>query len=110
MLRQGLSEEARNTLAFEHEFGHLQTAPLFLAYTALLVMLKVVRGGGNFLEIFFLLISAQATREIGAEILAKAADYQQYREYYESVTPIPRLICWTSTIILTVLGWLVAIG
>ncbi len=110
LLRHGLSEEARTTLAFAHEFGHLQSAPLFLAYAALMVILNIARGSGNFPEIFFLLISAHATWEIGAEILAKAADYQQYREYYESVTPIPRLIFWTSTLTITVLGWLVAIG
>lgn len=110
LLRQGLSEEARIKLAFAHEFGHLQSAPLYLAYTALLVLWKFVCSSGNLPEIFFLLISAHATWEIGAEILAKAADYQQYREYYESVTLIPRLIFWISTITLTMLGWLVAIG
>jgi hypothetical protein len=110
LLRHGLSKEARITLAFAHEFGHLQTAPLYFGYTALLVLWKVVCGSGNLPEIFFLLISAHATWEIGAELLAKAADFQRYRKYYESVTPIPRLIFWTSTILLTVLGWLVAIG
>ena len=109
LLRLGLPEEARTELAFAHEFGHFQTAPLFLAYTIVLVLLKVMRGEGSFLAVFFLLISTQATWEIGSELRAKAADYQQYRRYYQSVTPIPRVIFWTAAIILTVLGWWVAI-
>ena len=110
LLRLGLSEEARTELAFAHEFGHVQTAPLFLAYAALLVILNFMRGSSSFPEVFFLLISAQAVWEIGSELVAKAADYQPYRRYYQSVNPIPRLIFWTAALSLTGLGWWVAIS
>ena len=110
LLRTGLPEEARTALAFAHEFGHFQTLPLILAYTALLVTLYVVRGSSTVAEVFFLLISAHATWEIASELWTKAADYQRYRRYYQWVTPIPRVIFWTAAIILTVLGWWVAIG
>ena len=34
LLRQGLLKNSRNALRVTHEFGHLQTAPLALLYTA----------------------------------------------------------------------------
>jgi hypothetical protein len=110
LLRHGLPEEARTTLAFAHEFGHLQSAPVFIAYTALMVILKLVRDPGNVLGIIFTLISAQAAWEIGAEILSMAANRQQYHEYYAGIILFPRLIFWSSMVALAILGWLVALS
>lgn len=81
-----------------------------MVYTALLVLLKARLGSINFPQVVFLLISAQAAWEMGAELCAKAADHQQYRRYCQSVTPIPRVIFWTTALALTVLGWWAALG
>ncbi|NIO05574.1 MAG: hypothetical protein GTN74_13485, partial [Proteobacteria bacterium] len=51
LLRQGLADNARYTLTVTHEFGHLQSAPLALLYTGVLLAVTFATGHANLLRI-----------------------------------------------------------
>ena len=107
LLRQRLTDEAWHTLSFTHEFGHLQTVPLAVLYTGVMLALASVTGHTGFLEIVLVLISTHAAWEIVAEIYTITGNFLLYRKYYEKITVIPRIIFWILTGTLTVIGWFI---
>lgn len=109
LLRQGLSEGARYTLSFTHEFGHLQAMPLAVLYTGVMLALAFVTGHTNLIEIILVLVSTHAAWEIMAEIITIASDMLLYRKYYERITIIPRIIFWIFTGTLAILGWFIVL-
>ncbi|MBC8414710.1 hypothetical protein H8E50_13730 [bacterium] len=105
LLRQGLNEDDRDILSFTHEFGHLQTMPLALFYTVVMLALASITRHTDGIEIALVLISTHAAWEIMAEIFTISSDIHFYRKCYEEITVIPRVIFWTVTGVLTVAVW-----
>ena len=107
LLRQGLLKNSRNALRVTHEFGHLQTAPLALLYTAANYTAIITANRTDLSNLILVFISTHAAREIMSEILTIMSDAQFYHKYYEKVSIIPRAIFWFSTIALTLMGWII---
>ncbi len=107
LLRQGLLENSRNALRIVHEFGHLQTAPLALLYTAANYTAIISANRANLSNLILVFISTHAAWEIMAEILTIMSDAQFYHKCYQKVSIIPRAIFWFSAIVLTLLGWII---
>lgn len=110
LLRQGLTKDVQYTLSFTHEFGHLQTMPLAVFYTGIMFALAFITGHTDLIEIILVLISTHAVWEIVAEIFTIAGDAQLYREYYEEITVIPRVIFWIFTGTLSITGWIIILS
>jgi hypothetical protein len=107
LLRQGLLKNSRNALRIVHEFGHLQTAPLALLYTAANYTAIIIANRANLSNLILVFISTHAAWEIMAEILTIMSDAQFYHKCYQKVSIIPRAIFWFSAIVLTLLGWII---
>ncbi len=107
LLRRGLGDNARYTLSFTHEFGHLLSAPLALLYAGVLLAVSFATGHANLLNIVLVLVSAHAAWEIASEIFAISSDLQLYRRCYKGVTTAPRIIFWIFTSVLTTIGWII---
>ncbi len=107
LLRRGLLENSRNALRVTHEFGHLQTAPLALLYTAANYTAIIIANRANLSNLILVFISTHAAWEIMAEILTIMSDAQFYHKCYQKVSIIPRAIFWFSAIVLTLLGWII---
>lgn len=108
LLRWGMSEHSKHTLTFIHEFGHLQSAPLFLFYALLMFFSAFNHNPVNFMNLIVVIVSAQAGWEISAEIYTFISNNNKYRKCYEGITLIPRIIFWSSTAALTLMGWTLA--
>jgi hypothetical protein len=107
LLRLGLLENSRTSLRVTHEFGHLQTAPLALLYTALNYTAIITANRANLSNLILVFISTHAAWEIMSEILTIMSDARFYHKCYEKVSIIPRTIFWFSAIVLTLLGWII---
>ncbi len=107
LLRQGLPDNARYTLSFTHEFGHLQSVPLALLYTGVLLAVTFTTAHANLLDIVLVLVSTHAAWEIASEIFAISSDPQLYRRCYKGVTLAPRVIFWIFAGVLTTIGWII---
>jgi hypothetical protein len=105
LLRQGLPKNSSTPLRIAHEFGHLQSAPLALLYTALNYTAIITANRANLSNLILVFISTHAAWEIMSEILTIMSDAQFYHKCYEKVSIIPRAIFWFSAIVLTLLGW-----
>lgn len=105
LLRKGLPENARYALTLTHEFGHLQTAPLILLYTGVMIAIHVGSGRASVPGIILVLIGSHAFWEIITELYTVTRDSRFYRESYGTVTRIPRIIFWIVTSALTISGW-----
>lgn len=110
LLRQGLAEDVRYAMNFTHEFGHLQTVPLAVFYTGVMLALASITRHTGLIEISLVLISTHAAWEIMAEIFTIASDVPLYRKHYEEITVIPRVIFWFFTGTLTITGWIVTLS
>ncbi len=110
LLRHGLSEDMQYTLSCTHELGHFQSAPLALPYTVVMLALAFVTGHASLLEIILVLTSTHAAWEVMSEILTISSDVQLYREYYEGITRIPRIVFWISMGTLTMIGWSIVLS
>jgi hypothetical protein len=97
LLRQGLREDMQYTLSCTHEFGVVMLALAF------------VTGHASLLEIVLILTSTHAAWEVMSEILTITTDVQLYREYYQGITIIPRIVFWISMGTLTVIGWIIVL-
>ena len=109
LLRQGLLKNSRNALRVTHEFGHLQSAPLALLYTALNYTAIITANRANLSNLILVFISTHAAWEIMSEILTIVIDPQFYHKCYQEVSLVPRAIFWLSTISLTLIGWLIVL-
>jgi len=107
LLRQGLNKNSSNTLAIAHEFGHLQSAPLALLYTALNYTAIITANRANLSNLILVFISTHAVWEIMSEILTIMRGAQFYHKCYKKVSIIPRTLFWFSAIVLTLLGWII---
>ena len=107
LLRQGLLKNSRNALRVTHEFGHLQTAPLALLYTAANYTAIITANRTDLSNLILVFISTHAAWEIMSEILTIMSDAQFYHKCYEKVSIIPRAIFWFSAIVITLLGWII---
>ncbi len=105
LLRMGLPESSRHALTLTHEFGHLQTLPLMLLYTGVFLAITVGSGQACLSGMILVLIGSHAFWEIITELYTVTRDSRFYRESYETVTRIPRIIFWIVTSALTILGW-----
>ena len=99
LLRQGLLKNSRNALRVTHEFGHLQTAPLALLYTAANYTAIITANRTDLSNLILVFISTHAAWEIMSEILTIMSDAQFYHKCYEKVSIIPRAIFWFSAIV-----------
>lgn len=109
LLRRGLTEDARNILRVTHEFGHLQSAPLAVLYTAVNYAAIIAAGQANLLRIILVFISTHAAWEIMSESITILTDLQFYHKSYAKVSMIPRTIFWFSAIAFTLMGWVIAL-
>ncbi len=109
LLRRGLAPAVRENLSFTHEFGHLQSAPAALLYTAANFAALLAVGKTTLLTVLLLLISTHAAYEIMAEVLTIRHDRQLYRHCYKGVSKIPRVIFWFSMTLLALMGWLILV-
>ncbi len=107
LLRQGLNEDDQDTLSFTHEFGHLQTMPLAIFYTSIMLALAFFAGNTEWTEVVLVLISTHAAWEIAAEIITITGDVPLYRKYYQGVSMVPRIVFWVFTGSLAATGWFV---
>ena len=107
LLRQGLPINSRNALRIVHEFGHLQSAPLALLYTAANYTAIIIANRANLSNLILVFISTHAAWEIMSEIITIMSDAQFYHKCYEKVSIIPRALFWFSAIVLTLLGWII---
>jgi hypothetical protein len=107
LLRQGLLKNFSNALRVTHEFGHLQTAPLALLYTAANYTAIITANRTDLSNLILVFISTHAAWEIMSEILTIMSDAQFYHKCYEKVSIIPRAIFWFSAIVITLLGWII---
>jgi hypothetical protein len=109
LLRRGLAPTVRENLSFAHEFGHLQSAPAALIYTAANFAALLAAGKTTVLTVMLLLISTHAAYEIMAEVITIRHDHQLYLHCYENVSKIPRAIFWFSMSLLALMGWIIAL-
>ena len=109
LLRQGLLKNPRNALRINHEFGHLQSAPLAVLYTALNYTAIIAANRTNLSNLILVFISTHAAWEIMSEILTIMSDAQFYHKCYQGVSLVPRAIFWLSTISLTLIGWIIVL-
>jgi ABC-type enterochelin transport system permease subunit len=107
LLRQGLLENSCNALRVTHEFGHLQSAPLAVLYTALNYTAIITANRATLSNLILVFISTHAAWEIMSEILTIVIDPQFYHKCYQRVSLVPRAIFWFSTIALTLMGWII---
>lgn len=107
LLRRGLLKNPRNALRINHEFGHLQSAPLAVLYTALNYTAIIAANRANLSNLILVFISTHAAWEIMSEIRTIMSDIQFYNKCYDRVSIIPRAIFWFSTIALTLMGWII---
>ena len=107
LLRQGLHKNSRNALRVTHEFGHLQSAPLAVLYTALNYTAIITANRANLSNLILVFISTHAAWEIMSEIFTIMSDAQFYHKCYENVSIIPRALFWFSTIVLALSGWII---
>ncbi len=109
LLRRGLPPAVGKNLSFVHEFGHLQSAPAALLYTAANFAALLAAGKATVLTAMLLLISTHAAYEMMAEVLTIRHNRQLYRNCYQKVSKIPRTIFWFAMILLTLTGWLIVL-
>jgi hypothetical protein len=109
LLRRGLTENARSSLSFTHEIGHLESGPLAVFYAAVNLAVIYSTGQANLAKIILVFISTHAAWEIISEIFTIIRSGDLYRKHYERVTIIPRTIFWTFAIVLTLVGWIIAL-
>ena len=109
LLRRGLPNNSRNALRIVHEFGHLQSAPLAVLYTAANYTAIIAANRANLSNLILVFISTHAAWEIMSEILTIVTDPQFYHKCYQGVSLVPRAIFWLSTISLTLMGWIIVL-
>lgn len=110
LLRMGVPESSRHALTLTHEFGHLQTLPLMLLYTGVLLAVTFGAGQASFAGTILILIGSHAFWEMMAELYTVTRDLGFYRKSYERASRFPRIFFWIVTSALTVMGWLVPVS
>ena len=104
LLRRGLKTENAISLSIHHEFGHLQTVPFVLLYTAILLSVSIGEGTMSWFKILIFAVSTQAVWEILSEFFTLFSDIEGYRTCYDGVKILPRVIFWLSSLLAAFAG------
>lgn len=107
LLRLGLLPDDRNRLTFIHEFGHLQTVPVYFLYSVLFISMVISNESKSFIEISLAILSTLAAWEIISEMYTIYHVGPLYKLYYQGVSVLPRLIFWITMVILNLSGWVI---
>jgi hypothetical protein len=99
LLRRGLKTKNAISLSIHHEFGHLQTVPFVLLYTAILLSVSIGEGTISWFKILIFAVSTQAVWEIMSELFTLFSDIEGYRTCYDGVKILPRVIFWLSSFV-----------
>ncbi|MFQ5583703.1 MAG: hypothetical protein ACE5GL_04645 [Calditrichia bacterium] len=105
LLRLGLPDEEKNRLGLTHEFGHFQTLPFYLIYTAVLIGLFFSKGYENIAGLIFVFISTHAFWEILTELYTISCLGPLYKLYYRGISFLPRIIFWVIVTAFVLSGW-----
>ena len=97
LLRHGMKMENAISLSIHHEFGHLQTVPFVLLYTAILLSVSIGEGTISWFKILIFGVSTQAVWEILSEAFTLFNDIEGYRTCYDGVKILPRVTFWLSS-------------
>ncbi len=106
LLRLGLPAKEKDRLGVTHEFGHLQTLPVYLLYTAILIGIFIGRDSMHFGGWILLFISTHAFWEILSELYVIYRLGPLYTLFYEDIPVLPRLVFWTAMSATMLSGWL----
>jgi len=106
LLRLKLTDSKRKALSISHEFQHLQTAPFYLIYTLVMLIIVFLKRHPNYSDIFIVFVSSHAAWEILSEILTFFYNTQFYCKSYLKIPIFPRLVFWISGSIVAAIGWL----
>jgi hypothetical protein len=106
LLRLELPDNYRLPLRLMHEFSHLQSAPLAVAYTTAHYAAIILADRVRLSILLLVLISTHAAWEIMAETHTIIHNAPFYHASYASVSSVPRAIFWFGTIALTLMGWI----
>ncbi|MGA9476903.1 MAG: hypothetical protein WBV21_03945 [Desulfobacterales bacterium] len=104
LLRRGLKTKNAISLSIHHEFGHLQTVPFVLPYTAILLSVSIGEGTISWFKILIFAVSTQAVWEILSELFTLFSDIEGYRACYDGVKILPRVIFWLSSFLAAFAG------
>lgn len=110
LLRLELPDAEKNRLGLTHEFGHFQTLPSYLIYTAFLIGLFFAKSQIDIAGLIFVFISTHAFWEILTELYTISCLGPLYKLYYRGISFLPRIIFWIVMITLTFLGWIVVLN
>ena len=106
LLRLGLKKEDEQRLSIIHEFGHLQTLPLFLLYLIVYGSLVMHFRQHSLLQWAVGGISLFAFWEIISELYTVYNSGPLYKLYYANVAPLPRVLFWVGMVLILVAGWM----
>ena len=109
LLRIGVSDEAKRRLVFAHEFAHFETAPAAILYMGALFAFIYSRGRFSLASILMAIVSTHAAWEMLAEGLVVLESPADYRQSYNSLPQLPRILFWLLGTVLALAGWLVAV-
>ncbi len=107
LLRLGMKDESCRRLSILHEFGHLQMLPGILLYSLGMTVWVYRLEQISFWEIVLVLLGIHAFWEILAELYVRFHAGPLYSLYYREISRFPRMVFWSSMIILTGLSWLI---
>ena len=106
LLRLKLTDSNRKALSINHEFQHLQSAPIYLIYTLVMLANVFLKRPVNYSDIFIVFVSSHAAWELLSESLTFFSNIPLYSESYSNISVFPRLIFWISCSIVAAIGWL----
>lgn len=109
LLRKGLRQPEARQLAFLHEIGHFQTAPITLLWLAANAVAASASGNLTWVIGAFLLVSNHAAWEMLAEMVVAMRNRPYYRQSYQGNSKVPRLVFWITATTVSLAGSLVAI-
>lgn len=109
LLRFGMSNDTKRGLVFAHEFAHFETAPFALLYMGALLAVVHPAGRSQMASILMVIVSTHAAWEILAESLVVLKSPEDYRQLYNSLPQLPRLLFWLIGTVLAAAGWISAI-
>lgn len=106
LLRIGVAPHHARMLEMTHEFGHLQTLPIVLAYLAALLISSAASGALTFLGVLGSFVGALSVAEIAAEGYTVLSNRRCYADAYRGVSWIPRILFVGLSLCGLTPGWL----
>ncbi len=93
-------------MGFDHEFAHLQTVPVILAYALGMLGCAIAAGRSGPMLILYVVMGVQGAWEIVSEGLVWLQDPGRYRIAYRGLRRLPRALFWGTAALVAVAGWL----